>query len=97
MANASLGIVCFLALMVYPLHLMAGIGRSRITGRSCGMKAMTWYSGWKTSRGRTRVEGCPVYDGEVRYGKLIRDRVFDFQNGVEKTRTFEPQEGEPEQ
>ncbi len=51
----------------------------------------------RQASGRTRVEDCPVYDGEVRHGKLIRDRVFDFKDGVQETRTFEPQEGEPEQ
>jgi len=54
-------------------------------------------SNLRQASGRARVEDCPVYDGEVRHGKLIRDRVFDFQGGVEETRTFKPHEGEPEQ
>lgn len=54
-------------------------------------------SNLRQASGLARIEDCPVYDGQVRQGKLIRDRVFDFQDGVQETRTFEPQEGEPEQ
>ena len=54
-------------------------------------------SNLRQASGRARVEDCPVYDGEVRHGKLIRDRVFDFQDGVQAMRTFQPHEGESEQ
>lgn len=45
-------------------------------------------SNLRQASGRLRVEDCPVYDGEVEAGKLIRDRVFPFQDGFEETRTF---------
>jgi hypothetical protein len=54
-------------------------------------------SNLRQASGRARVEDCPVYDGQVRQGKLIRDRVFDFKDGVQETRTFKPHEGEPDQ
>lgn len=54
-------------------------------------------SNLRQASGRARVEDCPIYDGQVRQGKLIRDRVFDFKDGVQETRTFKPHEGEPEQ
>ena len=52
-------------------------------------------SNLRQASGRARVEDCPVYDGQVRHGKLICDRVFEFQGAVEESRTFESQEGEP--
>lgn len=40
-------------------------------------------SNLKQSSGRIRIEDCPVYDGEIRNGKLIKDRLFRFQ-GIEE-------------
>ena len=54
-------------------------------------------SNLRQASGLARIEDCPVFDGQVRQGKLIRDRVFDFQGGLEETRIFQPHEGEPEQ
>ena len=40
----------------------------------------------RQSSGRCRVEDCPVYDGHVESGILIKDRVFEFQAGVQEER-----------
>ena len=54
-------------------------------------------SNLRQSSGRLRIEDCPVYDGRVTQGKLIRDRTFEFrgQTSTEltETRTFPPQGG----
>jgi hypothetical protein len=42
------------------------------------------------SSGRLRIESCPVYDGEIRNGCLIRDRTFKFNGDVNEERTFQP-------
>ena len=54
-------------------------------------------SNLRQASGRLRIEDCPVYDGRVTQGKLIRDRTFIFvgQTPAElsETRTFPPQGG----
>ena len=54
-------------------------------------------SNLRQASGRLRVEDCPVYDGRMTQGKLIRDRTFVFQslspNELSETRTFTPQGG----
>lgn len=35
-------------------------------------------SNLRQSSGRIRIESCPVYDGDLRDGRLIRDRTFQF-------------------
>ncbi len=52
-------------------------------------------SNLRQASGRARVEDCPVYDGQIHHGKLIRDRTFEFHTPQRETRTFEPHEGEP--
>lgn len=47
-------------------------------------------SNLRQASGRARIEDCPVYDGIVREGKLIRDRTFQYTGGIEETRTHEP-------
>lgn len=47
-------------------------------------------SNLRQASGRARIEDCPVYDGVVREGKLIRDRTFQYTGGLEETRTHEP-------
>jgi len=44
----------------------------------------------RQSSGRCRIEDCPVYDGLVETGPLIRDRKFEFRDGVEEDRTYTP-------
>ncbi|HPS01765.1 MAG TPA: hypothetical protein PLA90_09495 [Candidatus Sumerlaeota bacterium] len=36
-------------------------------------------SNLRQASGRARIEDCPVYDGEVQRGKLVRDLVLDLQ------------------
>lgn len=52
-------------------------------------------SNLRQASGRIRIEDCPVYDGIVTQGKLIRDRTFEFKSQYEsiETRTFPPQGG----
>jgi len=52
-------------------------------------------SNLRQASGRARIEDCPVYDGQVLTGKLIRDRAFAFHGGVDETRTVQF-EGEPD-
>ena len=40
----------------------------------------------RQSSGRCRVEDCPVYDGQVESGPLIKNRTFEFQAGVQEER-----------
>lgn len=47
-------------------------------------------SNLRQASGRARIEDCPVYDGIVREGKLIRDRTFQYTGDIEETRTHEP-------
>ena len=53
-------------------------------------------SNLRQASGRARLEDCPIYDGKTRTGKLIRDRVFEFQGALDETRTFAPLEGDPD-
>ena len=43
-------------------------------------------SNLKQSSGRIRIEDCPVYDGEIRNGQLIKDRTFQYHGGVNEER-----------
>lgn len=56
-------------------------------------------SNLRQASGRLRVEDCPVYDGRVAQGKLIRDRTFIFEGQspteLSETRTFPPQGDTP--
>lgn len=45
-------------------------------------------SNLRQSSGRLRIESCPVYDGEIRNGRLIRDRTFQFHGDVTEEQTF---------
>ena len=47
-------------------------------------------SNLRQSSGRLRIESCPVYDGEIRNGRLIRDRTFQFHGDVNETQTLQP-------
>ena len=48
-------------------------------------------SNLKQSAGRIRIEDCPVYDGQIHNGQLIRDRTFEFHGSVNEKRTYNPQ------
>jgi hypothetical protein len=56
-------------------------------------------SNLRQATGGLRMEDCPVYDGLVTHGKLIRDRTFEFDGlppvDLSETRTFPPQGGTP--
>jgi hypothetical protein len=45
-------------------------------------------SNLRQSSGRLRIESCPVYDGEIRSGRLIQDRTFQFHGDVNETQTL---------
>jgi hypothetical protein len=47
-------------------------------------------SNLRQSSGRLRIESCPVYDGEIRNGHLIRDRTFQFHGDVNEEQAFQP-------
>ena len=47
-------------------------------------------SNLRQSSGRCRIEDCPVYDGRVETGGLIKDRRFQFREGVHEERLFTP-------
>ena len=47
-------------------------------------------SNLRQSSGRLRIESCPVYDGEIRNGRLIQDRTFQFHGDVNETQTLQP-------
>lgn len=47
-------------------------------------------SNLRQSSGRLRIESCPVYDGEIRNGRLIWDRTFQFHGDVNEEQTFQP-------
>lgn len=44
----------------------------------------------RQSSGRCRIEDCPVHDGLVETGALIRDRRFEFRDGVREDRLYAP-------
>jgi hypothetical protein len=46
-------------------------------------------SNLRQSSGRLRIESCPVYDGEIRNGRLIRDRTFQFHGDVNEEQTLQ--------
>ncbi|HUT54396.1 MAG TPA: hypothetical protein VM658_13490 [bacterium] len=47
-------------------------------------------SNLRQSSGRCRIEDCPIYDGLVRNGKLVRDVTFQFRDGVIEEITYTP-------
>ena len=47
-------------------------------------------SNLRQSSGRLRIESCPVYDGEIRNGRLIRDCTFQFHGDVTEEQTLQP-------
>ena len=54
-------------------------------------------SNLRQASGLVRIEDCPVYTGEVTLGKLIRDRIFSFDDGIQQElRTLPASEGEQE-
>ena len=44
----------------------------------------------RQSSGRCRIEDCPVYDGRVETGPLVKDRAFEFRDGVREDRVYTP-------
>jgi hypothetical protein len=55
-----------------------------------GGQARVNLSNLRQSAGRLRIESCPVYDGEIRNGRLIRDRTFQFHGDVNEEQTLQP-------
>lgn len=81
---------------VHPVLDMAPDGTLNLTELTPlgGLKRVN-LSNLRQASGRARIEDCPVYDGIVREGKLIRDRTFQYTGGVDETVTHEPpSEGE---
>ena len=44
----------------------------------------------RQSSGRCRIEDCPIYDGRLESGPLIKDRAFEFRDGVREDRLHTP-------
>jgi len=76
---------------VHPVLDMSSDGALNLTELTPlgGLKRVN-LSNLRQASGRARIEDCPVYDGIVREGKLIRDRTFRYTGGIEETRTHEP-------
>jgi hypothetical protein len=47
-------------------------------------------SNLRQSSGRLRIEDCPVWDGRVEVGKLIRDRIFEMRGSLNEDRRLPP-------
>ena len=47
-------------------------------------------SNLRQSSGRCRIEDCPVYDGRIEVGGLIKDRRFEFRDAVHEDRLLTP-------
>lgn len=47
-------------------------------------------SNLRQATGRLRIEDCPVWDGRVENGKLIRDRIFEIRGGLSEDRRLPP-------
>lgn len=76
---------------IHPVFDMPPDGRLNLTERApLGGLERVNLSNLRQASGRARIEDCPVYDGIVREGKLIRDRTFQYTGGIEETRTHEP-------
>lgn len=48
-------------------------------------------SNLRQGSGRLRIEDCPVFDGRVESGPLIKDRRFEYHGGVEEERVHTPE------
>jgi len=47
-------------------------------------------SNLRQASGRIRVEDCPVWDGRIESGKLIRDRLFEMRGALSENRRIPP-------
>ena len=47
-------------------------------------------SNLRQGSGRCRIEDCPVYDGRIETGALIKDRRFQFRDAVHEERLLTP-------
>ena len=47
-------------------------------------------SNLRQGSGRCRIEDCPVYDGRIDRGALIKDRRFEFRDAVHEDRIYVP-------
>lgn len=78
-------------LQLNPVILIADQGELNLTEMvPLGGLARVNLSNLRQSSGRLRIESCPVYDGEIRNGRLIRDRTFQFHGGVNEEQTLQP-------
>ena len=78
-------------LQVNPVISVADQGELNLTELvPLGGLARVNLSNLRQSSGRIRIESCPVYDGEILNGRLIRDRTFQFHGDVNEERTFQP-------
>lgn len=78
-------------LQLNPMIPIADQGKLNLTELiPLGGLARVNLSNLRQSSGRLRIESCPVYDGEIRNGRLIRDRTFQFHGDVTEEQTFQP-------
>ena len=76
---------------LFPLLFLAGRGSLNVTELvPLGGLARVNLSNLRQASGRLRLEDCPIYDGHVEAGKLIRDRIFEVRGTVEETRVLPP-------
>lgn len=78
-------------LQIHPTITIEDLGNLNLTELiPLGGLARVNLSNLRQSSGRIRIEDCPVYDNEIRNGRLIRDRTFQFHGAHEEERTFNP-------
>lgn len=76
---------------IHPVITVADQGELNLTELvPLGGLARVNLSNLRQSSGRIRIESCPVYDGDIRDGRLIRDRTFQFHGDVTEQRTIQP-------
>ena len=82
---------------LFPILFLAGRGSLNLTELvPVGGLARVNLSNLRQSTGRLRIEDCPIYDGHVETGKLIRDRIFDVHGTVQEVRRVPPPPGSGE-
>ncbi len=76
---------------VHPEVIVADRGSLPLTERvPLGGLRRVNLSNLRQSSGRCRIEDCPVYDGRIEVGGLIKDRRFQFRDAVHEERLYTP-------
>ncbi len=76
---------------LFPILFLAGRGSLNVTELvSLGGLRRVNLSNLRQSSGRLRIEDCPVWDGRVESGKLIKDRIFEMRGTLNEDRRLPP-------